>query len=164
LIMASAFASILIYAIDLVPQRVGLVGGLFYGLAFGLGGLTAAARPARRSIRYRCSVQALLLAASPGTADVSAASDVIKPLKQVHGPSDRAEFEWIAPDGRMVDHSDRSRSKADLLPISPAIQKPTFARTQSETVFCVADHVRCAGRVNALTTNWPTSDDACLVG
>jgi FSR family fosmidomycin resistance protein-like MFS transporter len=43
LIMASAFASILIYAIDLVPQRVGLVGGLFYGLAFGLGGLMAAA-------------------------------------------------------------------------------------------------------------------------
>ena len=43
LIMASAFASILIYAIDLVPHRVGLVGGLFYGLAFGLGGLSAAA-------------------------------------------------------------------------------------------------------------------------
>lgn len=42
-IMASAFASILIYAIDLVPHRVGLVGGLFYGLAFGLGGLAAAA-------------------------------------------------------------------------------------------------------------------------
>ena len=42
LIMASAFSSILIYAIDLVPHRVGLVGGLFYGLAFGLGGLTAA--------------------------------------------------------------------------------------------------------------------------
>src|SRR5205814_9236677 len=43
LIMASAFASILIYAIDLVQHRVGLVGGLFYGLAFGLGGLAAAA-------------------------------------------------------------------------------------------------------------------------
>ena len=42
-IMASAFASILIYAIDLVPHRVGLVGGLFYGLSFGLGGLMAAA-------------------------------------------------------------------------------------------------------------------------
>jgi FSR family fosmidomycin resistance protein-like MFS transporter len=41
-IMASAFASILIYAIDLVPDRVGLIGGLFYGLAFGLGGLAAA--------------------------------------------------------------------------------------------------------------------------
>jgi len=43
LIMASAFPSILIYAIDLVPHRVGLVGGMFYGLAFGLGGLAAAA-------------------------------------------------------------------------------------------------------------------------
>jgi FSR family fosmidomycin resistance protein-like MFS transporter len=43
LIMASAFSSILIYAIDLVPHRVGLVGGLFYGLAFGLGGIAAAA-------------------------------------------------------------------------------------------------------------------------
>jgi FSR family fosmidomycin resistance protein-like MFS transporter len=42
-IMASAFSSILIYAIDLVPHRVGLVGGLFYGLSFGLGGLMAAA-------------------------------------------------------------------------------------------------------------------------
>jgi FSR family fosmidomycin resistance protein-like MFS transporter len=43
LIMSTAFSSILIYAIDLVPHRVGLIGGLFYGLAFGLGGLTAAA-------------------------------------------------------------------------------------------------------------------------
>ncbi len=42
LIMSSAFSAILIYAIDLVPHRVGLVGGLFYGLAFGLGGLAAA--------------------------------------------------------------------------------------------------------------------------
>lgn len=41
-IMSSAFAAILIYAIDLVPHRVGLVGGLFYGLAFGLGGIAAA--------------------------------------------------------------------------------------------------------------------------
>ncbi len=42
LIMASAFSSILIFAIDLVPHRVGLVGGMFYGLAFGLGGIAAA--------------------------------------------------------------------------------------------------------------------------
>jgi FSR family fosmidomycin resistance protein-like MFS transporter len=41
-IMASAFSQILIFAIDLVPHRVGLVGGLFYGLAFGLGGIAAA--------------------------------------------------------------------------------------------------------------------------
>jgi FSR family fosmidomycin resistance protein-like MFS transporter len=43
LIMASAFSAILVYAIDLVPHRVGLVGGLFYGLSFGLGGIAAAA-------------------------------------------------------------------------------------------------------------------------
>lgn len=43
LIMASAFSAILVYAIDLAPHRVGLVGGLFYGLAFGLGGISAAA-------------------------------------------------------------------------------------------------------------------------
>jgi FSR family fosmidomycin resistance protein-like MFS transporter len=43
LIMASAFSSMLIYAIDLVPHRIGLVGGLFYGLSFGLAGLMAAA-------------------------------------------------------------------------------------------------------------------------
>ncbi|MCX7326414.1 MAG: MFS transporter [Hyphomicrobiales bacterium] len=42
LIISSAFSAILIYAIDLVPHRVGLVGGLFYGLAFGLGGVAAA--------------------------------------------------------------------------------------------------------------------------
>jgi MFS transporter, FSR family, fosmidomycin resistance protein len=42
LIMASAFASIMIYAIDLVPKRIGLIGGLFYGLNFALGGIAAA--------------------------------------------------------------------------------------------------------------------------
>lgn len=42
LIMASAFASILIYAMDLLPDRIGLIGGLFYVLNFGLGGIAAA--------------------------------------------------------------------------------------------------------------------------
>lgn len=42
LIMASAFASILIYAMELLPDRIGLIGGLFYGLNFGLGGIAAA--------------------------------------------------------------------------------------------------------------------------
>ncbi|MGY2050517.1 MFS transporter [Methylobacterium sp. JK268] len=42
LIMSSAFAAILIYAMELMPGRVGLVGGFFYGLTFGLGGLAAA--------------------------------------------------------------------------------------------------------------------------
>ncbi len=42
LVIASAFASILIYAIELMPERVGLIGGLFYGLNFGLAGIAAA--------------------------------------------------------------------------------------------------------------------------
>ncbi len=42
LIMSSAFASIMIYAMDLMPHRVGFIGGMFYGLTFGLGGLAAA--------------------------------------------------------------------------------------------------------------------------
>ncbi|PZX51140.1 FSR family fosmidomycin resistance protein-like MFS transporter [Cereibacter changlensis] len=42
LIMASAFASILLYAMELLPNRIGLIGGLFYGLNFGLGGIAAA--------------------------------------------------------------------------------------------------------------------------
>ena len=41
-IMSSAFAAILIYAMDLLPGRVGLVGGFFYGLTLGLGGIAAA--------------------------------------------------------------------------------------------------------------------------
>jgi len=42
LIMSSAFAAILIYAMELLPGRIGLIGGLFYGLSFGLGGVAAA--------------------------------------------------------------------------------------------------------------------------
>ena len=42
LVMASAFASMLIYAMDLLPNRIGLIGGLFYGLNFGFGGIAAA--------------------------------------------------------------------------------------------------------------------------
>ncbi len=42
LILASAFSSILLYAQDLLPGHVGMVGGLFFGLAFGLGGIGAA--------------------------------------------------------------------------------------------------------------------------
>ena len=41
-IMASAFAAILIFAMELLPGRVGVIGGLFYGLTFGLGAVSAA--------------------------------------------------------------------------------------------------------------------------
>jgi FSR family fosmidomycin resistance protein-like MFS transporter len=43
LILASAFSAILVYAQELVPNRVGMISGLFFGLAFGMGGLGAAA-------------------------------------------------------------------------------------------------------------------------
>ena len=42
LVLASASSSILVYAQELLPGRVGLVAGVFFGLAFGLGGLGAA--------------------------------------------------------------------------------------------------------------------------
>jgi FSR family fosmidomycin resistance protein-like MFS transporter len=40
--LASAFSAILVYAQELLPGRVGLVSGLFFGFAFGIGGLGAA--------------------------------------------------------------------------------------------------------------------------
>jgi FSR family fosmidomycin resistance protein-like MFS transporter len=42
-ILASAFSAILVYAQELMPGRVGLVAGLFFGFAFGVAGLSAAA-------------------------------------------------------------------------------------------------------------------------
>jgi FSR family fosmidomycin resistance protein-like MFS transporter len=42
LVIASAFPAILVYAQELVPGRVGMISGLFFGLAFGMGGLGAA--------------------------------------------------------------------------------------------------------------------------
>ena len=43
LVLASAFPAIVVYAQELLPGRVGMVSGLFYGFAFGMGGLGAAA-------------------------------------------------------------------------------------------------------------------------
>ena len=42
LVLASAFSAILVYAQELVPGRVGTISGLFFGLAFGMGGIGAA--------------------------------------------------------------------------------------------------------------------------
>jgi MFS transporter, FSR family, fosmidomycin resistance protein len=42
LVLSSAFSAILVYAHELVPGRLGLISGLFFGLAFGLGGIGAA--------------------------------------------------------------------------------------------------------------------------
>jgi MFS transporter, FSR family, fosmidomycin resistance protein len=42
LVLASAFSAILVYAQELIPGNVGMVAGLFFGFAFGLGGIGAA--------------------------------------------------------------------------------------------------------------------------
>ena len=42
LLLASAFPAIIVYAQELFPGRVGMVSGLFFGLAFGMGGVGAA--------------------------------------------------------------------------------------------------------------------------
>jgi len=41
-VLASAFSAILVYAQELVPGKVGMISGLFFGLAFGMAGLGAA--------------------------------------------------------------------------------------------------------------------------
>lgn len=42
LIISSAFSAIVVYATDLMPDKVGMVAGLFFGLMFGLGGIGSA--------------------------------------------------------------------------------------------------------------------------
>lgn len=42
LVLASAFSAILVYAQELIPGKVGMVAGLFFGFAFGMGGIGAA--------------------------------------------------------------------------------------------------------------------------
>ena len=42
LILASAFSAIIVYAQELLPSRVGLVAGMFFGFAFGMAGIGAA--------------------------------------------------------------------------------------------------------------------------
>lgn len=41
-IIASAFSAILVYATDLIPNKVGMMAGLFFGFAFGMGGIGSA--------------------------------------------------------------------------------------------------------------------------
>ncbi len=63
LVMASAFPAIVVYAQELLPGRVGMISGLFFGLSFGLSGIGAAVLGAladQTSIAYVFKVCALL--------------------------------------------------------------------------------------------------------
>ncbi len=42
LVIASAFSAIVVYATDLMPDKVGMIAGVFFGLMFGLGGIGSA--------------------------------------------------------------------------------------------------------------------------
>jgi len=62
-IIASAFSAILVYATELIPGKVGLVAGLFFGFAFGMGGLGSAVLGSladHTSIRFVFNVCAFL--------------------------------------------------------------------------------------------------------
>jgi FSR family fosmidomycin resistance protein-like MFS transporter len=62
-ILASAFSAILVYAQELLPGKIGLISGLFFGFAFGMGGLGSALLGAladRTSIEYVYKICAYL--------------------------------------------------------------------------------------------------------
>ncbi|NNM71767.1 MFS transporter [Enterovirga aerilata] len=62
-IMASSFPAIVVFAQELLPGRIGVVSGLFFGLSFGMGGLGAAVfgeLADRTSIEFVYQVSALL--------------------------------------------------------------------------------------------------------
>ena len=63
-VIASAFSAILVYATELVPGRVGMIAGLFFGLSFGMARpRRSGARAARRHDEHRDRVQGLLVPA-----------------------------------------------------------------------------------------------------
>lgn len=62
-IISSAFSAILVYATDLVPGKVGMIAGLFFGFAFGMGGVGSAVLgwlADRTSIEYIFKICAFL--------------------------------------------------------------------------------------------------------
>lgn len=63
LIISSAFSAILVYATDLIPGKVGMIAGLFFGFAFGMGGIGSAVLgwlADHTSIQYIFSICAFL--------------------------------------------------------------------------------------------------------
>ncbi|MFO1507129.1 MAG: MFS transporter [Lysobacterales bacterium] len=63
IVIASAFPAIIVFAQDMLPHRIGVVSGLFYGLSFGMGGVGAAVLGAladRYSIEFVYDVCAFL--------------------------------------------------------------------------------------------------------
>ncbi|WZB64509.1 hypothetical protein WJ970_27705 [Achromobacter xylosoxidans] len=75
-VLASAFSAIVVYAQELVPGKVGMIAGLFFGLSFGMGGLGAyRAGPAGRRHQHRLCLPGLRLSAAAGRGGDPAAED-----------------------------------------------------------------------------------------
>src|SRR5690606_24459347 len=51
LIFSSAFSAIVVFAQELMPGRIGMIAGIFFGFAFGAGGISAAALGALADVR-----------------------------------------------------------------------------------------------------------------
>ena len=65
LVLSSAFPAIVVYAQELMPGRVGMVSGLFFGFAFGMGGIGAAVLgEPRRPDEHRVRLPGLLVPAA----------------------------------------------------------------------------------------------------
>ena len=115
LILASAFSAIVVYAQELVPGRVGLISGVFFGFAFGMGGLGAAALgqladrigiEAVYAVSRSCPPSAcsppfclILTASAPGRAEPSLSSWCRAPSRlRLRGSRDRERW-WRRPAG-----------------------------------------------------------------
>jgi MFS transporter, FSR family, fosmidomycin resistance protein len=93
LIIASAFSAILVYAQELVPHRVGMISGLFFGLAFGMAGLGAAVLGTladHTSVDFVYKVCAFLPALGLFTA-------LLPDEPQLSVPSDESSLPEVAP-------------------------------------------------------------------
>jgi MFS transporter, FSR family, fosmidomycin resistance protein len=67
--LSSAFPAIIVFAQELIPGRVGMVAGIFFGLAFGLGGIGAVALGVLADAQGIDFVYRLLLPAAARAAD-----------------------------------------------------------------------------------------------
>ncbi len=99
LILASAFSAILVYAQELLPGRSGMVAGMFFGFAFGLGGLGAAPLgELGRSHQHRVRLPRLLVPAADRPAGGVAAepgakqSALARVRASTHGGSTRGVY------------------------------------------------------------------------
>jgi FSR family fosmidomycin resistance protein-like MFS transporter len=76
LVMSSAFSAIVVFAQELVPGKVGMIAGIFFGLMFGISGIGAAAMGHIADVlRHRAGVPDRVLPAAAGHPGGAAAED-----------------------------------------------------------------------------------------